>query len=89
MGCYTLSHQADVPNIVSLASCVTRPLELSRLATMKAALQFLHEAGIVEGSWLSDSDVDLLFRQQDCSESRAVALAEAGFKAMQTSRQSG
>jgi hypothetical protein len=56
---------------------------------MKGALQFLHEAAIVEGSWLSDSDVDLLFRQQDCSESRVVALAEAGFKAMQTSRQSG
>jgi hypothetical protein len=57
---------------------------------MKAALQFLHEAGIVvDCSCFADADVALLRRQQDAPKA-AAALAEAGFKAMvQTSRQSG
>jgi hypothetical protein len=68
---------------------VIRPYELSKHATMKAALQFLHEAGIVvHGSFFADADVALLLRQQDAPKA-AAALAEAGFKAMaQTSRQS-
>jgi len=57
---------------------------------LKAALEFLHEAGIVVyGSWFADADVALLLRQQDAPKA-AAALAEAGFKAMvQTSGQSG
>jgi hypothetical protein len=56
---------------------------------MKAALQFLHEAGIVvHGSFFADADVALLLRQQDAPKA-AAALAEAVFKALaQTSRQS-
>jgi hypothetical protein len=69
---------------------VIKPFELSKHATMKAALQFLHEAGIVvHGTWFANADVALLLRQQDAPKA-AVALAEAGFKAVvQTSRQSG
>jgi hypothetical protein len=58
---------------------VIRPFELSKRATMKAALQFLLEAGIViHGTWFADVDVALLVRQQDAPKA-AVALAEAGF----------
>lgn len=69
---------------------VIRPYELSKHATMKAALQFLHEAGIVvHGSWFADADMALRLRQQDAPKA-AAALAEAEIEAMvQMSRQSG
>jgi len=69
---------------------VIRPYELSKHATLKAALEFLHQAGIVvHGSWFADADVTLLLRKQDAPKA-AAALAEAGFEAtVQTSRQSG